>query len=293
MNSVRVIIAMIATTVNSQVDYDYIFKNGLFCHSYGYDGNAYPYSSLEQAKDACDSKNDCAAVIQWTCGSSAFGLCGTADYGLGNYGTERCLWEKSSVSGASWNSNTHKRTVGLAGGSNCLSQAVPIWSEDDCASLASYDAYPYSWTNTRGGCYHATSNQAICQTFEIKSGGTACYPFHNQNQCFGWTNLLHNNEGCVWDWEYNICTLYVGQPWLGCPDGPISASGCYCEGEIRNSGSCELNGSVFNSGACVMSASSCCNNCGQSAGGCWCDSLCHHYGDCCSDKVEHCGVSGR
>lgn len=35
---------------------------------------------------------------------------------------------------------------------------------------------------------------------------------------------------------------------------------------------------------------SCVGNCGgQAPGGCWCDSLCANYGDCCSDKVPVCG----
>ncbi len=35
---------------------------------------------------------------------------------------------------------------------------------------------------------------------------------------------------------------------------------------------------------------SCVGNCGsQASGGCWCDSSCSFYGDCCSDKVAVCG----
>ena len=35
---------------------------------------------------------------------------------------------------------------------------------------------------------------------------------------------------------------------------------------------------------------SCVGYCNQKApGGCWCDSLCKQYNDCCSDKVQACG----
>ncbi len=35
---------------------------------------------------------------------------------------------------------------------------------------------------------------------------------------------------------------------------------------------------------------SCIDSCDSKApGGCWCDSLCRYYGDCCEDKVEQCG----
>ena len=35
---------------------------------------------------------------------------------------------------------------------------------------------------------------------------------------------------------------------------------------------------------------SCVGNCGsQAPGGCWCDSQCTSFGDCCSDKIAVCG----
>ncbi len=35
---------------------------------------------------------------------------------------------------------------------------------------------------------------------------------------------------------------------------------------------------------------SCIDSCnGRAPGGCWCDSLCNYYGDCCEDKVDQCG----
>ena len=35
------------------------------------------------------------------------------------------------------------------------------------------------------------------------------------------------------------------------------------------------------------------NSCGhQAVGGCWCDSLCEGYGDCCEDKIQTCGSEG-
>ncbi len=34
---------------------------------------------------------------------------------------------------------------------------------------------------------------------------------------------------------------------------------------------------------------SCSGMCGKNAGGCWCDSVCTQYGDCCADKVAACG----
>jgi hypothetical protein len=38
------------------------------------------------------------------------------------------------------------------------------------------------------------------------------------------------------------------------------------------------------------SSSSCEGHCGTSADGCWCDESCVHYGDCCADVCEYCGI---
>lgn len=42
----------------------------------------------------------------------------------------------------------------------------------------------------------------------------------------------------------------------------------------------------------TASAQSCFNNCGGSAGTCYCDASCVNYGDCCSDYQTYCGSSG-
>ncbi len=40
----------------------------------------------------------------------------------------------------------------------------------------------------------------------------------------------------------------------------------------------------------IRQVESCIDSCGTKApGGCWCDSLCSYYGDCCADKVDQCG----
>lgn len=41
-----------------------------------------------------------------------------------------------------------------------------------------------------------------------------------------------------------------------------------------------------------MDGGSCVGRCGGNADGCWCDSLCDRYGDCCDDKAEVCSVQG-
>jgi hypothetical protein len=40
---------------------------------------------------------------------------------------------------------------------------------------------------------------------------------------------------------------------------------------------------------CASQSGSCVGHCGGSSDGCWCDSSCQGYGDCCPDKVSVCG----
>jgi hypothetical protein len=87
-------------------------------------------------------------------------------------------------------------------------------------------------------------------------------------------------------------------------------SGCKCE---DGEGDCDNNNECVSGTTCVNNVgpnygfaswvdvcestggggggpNSCVGNCGgQASGGCWCDSSCAGFGDCCSDKVSTCG----
>lgn len=62
----------------------------------------------------------------------------------------------------------------------------------------------------------------------------------------------------------------------------LSATGC--SGSLTDDGERSANTSL------ASSTGSCRETCGsRSSGGCWCDELCAHYGDCCADKHDVCG----
>jgi len=76
------------------LDRGYTKRSGLFCDSYGYDGNTYRFNNLGAARAACDADVNCGGIKQWTCGAAQYGLCGKAGWGLRNYGAARCTYVK-------------------------------------------------------------------------------------------------------------------------------------------------------------------------------------------------------
>ena len=71
-----------------------------------------------------------------------------------------------------------------------------------------------------------------------------------------------------------------------------------CEGHCdgQSAGDCWCDTMCENYGDCcsdyrpICVDNTCQNNCNKQApGGCWCDSLCAHFGDCCTDKRDMCG----
>ncbi len=88
-----------------------------------------------------------------------------------------------------------------------------------------------------------------------------------------------------------------------CGEGPVGActpypSACYavqqpvcgCDG-VTYSNACAASASgqsVQSDGECPPEAGSCEGSCGGQGDGCWCDSLCENYGDCCGDYEAAC-----
>lgn len=91
-----------------------------------------------------------------------------------------------------------------------------------------------------------------------------------------------------------VCTG-VDDPWCGqggCGDGLCDAGLAEnCSSCPADCGDCGVGGG---GGACGADLTfTCSGSCGGSSGlGCYCDSLCEDYGDCCPDKVACCGGGG-
>jgi len=80
-----------------------------------------------------------------------------------------------------------------------------------------------------------------------------------------------------------------------CQNAPQSE--CYEDGDCDAGERCDLmevvnpgGGGFSVIGTCIAAAGACEGYCGgQSPEGCWCDSTCETYGDCCADKPATCG----
>ncbi len=112
---------------------------------------------------------------------------------------------------------------------------------------------------------------SVSQWLDPSTGGGSCHS---------------GNNG---DWSYCSASCPCDDGEGDCDSNSECVSGTTC---VSNVGAnygwassvdvCETSGSG--------GADSCIGNCGgQASGGCWCDSSCSFWGDCCSDKVAVCG----
>lgn len=135
--------------------------------------------------------------------------------------------------------------------------------------------------------------------------------------CIMATFTGYYSSGTIYDADIvtNATAPYTSE--LEDPGGVGCSSEFYVEGvtthefgHVLGLGHCPISGSTMYPGVAVCSTAaasieppdmdgilqlygrpgSCSGSCGGlSSAGCWCDSLCHTYGDCCQDKISVCG----
>ncbi len=179
-------------------------------------------------------------------------------------------------------------------------------------ALAAYFSSVSQWLDppTGGGGCHVGSNgdasfcsascpcddgEGDCDSNAECTNGTTCVDNVGPNYGFAsWVDVCEAPSNC-----------HVGA--LG--SASYCSSGCPCD---AGEGDCDSNAECASGTTCVdnvgpnygfaswvdvcegsgggSNPNSCVGNCGgQAPGGCWCDSQCANFGDCCSDKVGVCG----
>ncbi len=166
-------------------------------------------------------------------------------------------------------------------------------------------------------------------SFGATEGGSSGSPVLNSSgqvvgQLFGACgtntgNVCASNQNATVDGAFavtfNSISQFINNPGnTSCHSGALGSanycrSNCKCddgEGDCDNNNECASGTTCVNNvgptygfaswvDVCVASGggggpNSCVGNCGsQASGGCWCDSQCASFGDCCADKVSVCG----
>lgn len=157
--------------------------------------------------------------------------------------------------------NCHSGAIG--GASYCSASCPCEDGEGDCDSNAECVAGTTCVSNV-GPNYGWASWVDVCETANCHSGANG-----NANYCSNSCTCAAGEGDCDSDAQCDPgleCVDNVG------PDYGFASWVDMCEEPAQSN------------------PNSCVGNCGsQAPGGCWCDSACASYGDCCSDKVAVCG----
>ncbi len=133
-----------------------------------------------------------------------------------------------------------------------------------------------AWQPCCGGSSCSSGNQCVSGT--CQPCGCAGQPACGGTQC----GTCWGQRSTTKYWS-STCVACGGQ-WQSCCDNdPYNP----CDGtdfvKVHLVGVCQND-------TCYNHPGSCDGSCGGYAGGCWCDSACSYYGDCCSDYATYCGA---
>lgn len=204
------------------------------------------------------------------------GLSGVND---GNGGTTRT--RDAIISSSAWNGagsgTVINATVGSVSGFS-LGDGVPM----------------LNFRDPTGAC----SGSCLAATFTGYYSGSTIYDADIvTNTSHSWTSQGEDPGGSGCSGEFYVEGVMVHEAGHGLGLGHSSVSGATmfpsvssCNNGPATTASDDDAGinALYGSGG--GGPNSCSGNCGtQAPGGCWCDSYCSYYGDCCSDKFAICG----
>lgn len=180
------------------------------------------------------------------------------------------------VSSVGWNSAGAGRvitaTVGSVAGFT-LGDGIPMLNFSDPIGVCSGSCIMASFTGfySAGTIYDAdiVTNPSAPFTSELEDPGGA---------------------GCSGEFYVESISTHEFGHVLGLGHCPVSGSTMYpsvstCNNAVASIEPADMDGILQLYGR----PGSCAGSCGGSGPGCWCDSLCHQFGDCCHDKISLCG----
>lgn len=185
--------------------------------------------------------------------------------------------------GAGWTYYTSEEYPPIGCGGDTLISAVQC-SGKYCDNIRAY-CQPAGAVQADNIWPYYISEESPSNTSVAPAGywitGMACQGSYCDNIASQWTyvpNLYATN--CTWTpWvsEENGGTLWFGSGYYA---RGVQCSGSYCDNKR------------FYVCQAVPTTGCSQNTCGTYGDGCWCDSQCHYYGDCCPNTCMDCGNCG-
>lgn len=268
-----------------------------------------------QFTTSCSGSCTLGGSVPSTNGSTLLSTSGTSDYTLlqlsGSLPSGSVLMGWSTTAVANSNNTQLYRLSHPKGAPQAYSEQRVNTSAGTCSGIPR-GAWIYSRHNygaTEGG---SSGSGVVNSSGQVVGQLTGACGTNTGNSCDSTNNAVI--DGALASYYSNVSQWLDPTTGGSCHTGaiggyPYCSSSCPCD---DGEGDCDSNSECVSGTTCVQNVgasygwnsdvdvcetsgsgggpNSCVGNCGsQASGGCWCDSACSFYGDCCSDKVSVCG----